>query len=86
MERLPAMPGKHDRALGAAVRELRSRQQLTIEALAHEAGMTTATLSKLELAQSNPRWSTIRAVVEALGGDFAELGRLIGAARETSGR
>lgn len=63
------------------MRELRQRRGLTIEAAAHEAGMTTATLSKLELAQSDPRWSSIAAAVEALGGDFAELGRLIQAAR-----
>lgn len=63
------------------MRELRQRRGLTIEAAAHEAGMTTATLSKLELARSDPRWSSIAAVVEALGGDFAELGRLIQAAR-----
>ena len=76
------MAAEHDQALGTAVRELRTARKLTIERLAHESEVTTATLSKIELAQSDPRWSTIRALMLALDADYAELGQLIDAARQ----
>lgn len=78
---MPAMPGQHDRALGAAVRTLRQNAGLTQEALAHASGLTLGTITRTELAQATPRWASIRAIVEALGVTWAELGAAIDAAQ-----
>jgi transcriptional regulator with XRE-family HTH domain len=71
------MPGKHDRALGAAVRTLRQKAGLTQEGLAHASGLTFGTIARTELAQATPRWASVRAIVEALGVTWAELGAAI---------
>ncbi len=68
-----------DPALGVAVRRIRKDRGLTQEALAHHAGMTFATVAKLELAQSAPAWATVRAIAKALGVSMAELGAAIDA-------
>jgi transcriptional regulator with XRE-family HTH domain len=69
----------HDPALGAAVRVLRQRAELTQEALAHAAGITTGTLARIELAQATPRWASIRAIASALEVGIGELGTEIDA-------
>jgi transcriptional regulator with XRE-family HTH domain len=61
--------------LGKAVRQLREKQGLTQEALAHEAGVTTGTLSMIERGHSNPAWGTARRIAEALDISLAELAR-----------
>jgi transcriptional regulator with XRE-family HTH domain len=75
------MPGQHDRALGTAVRTLRQNAGMTQEALAHAADLTLGTITRTELAQATPRWASIRAIVEALGVTWAELGAAIDAAQ-----
>jgi transcriptional regulator with XRE-family HTH domain len=55
-----------DPALGAVLRKLREERGLSQEALAVRAGTTAGTLARLELGQSDPSWSTICAVAEAL--------------------
>ncbi len=77
------MPGQHDRALGAAVRTLRQKAGLTQEALAHASGLTFGTVARTELAQATPRWASVRAIVEALGVTWAELGEAIDAAERS---
>jgi transcriptional regulator with XRE-family HTH domain len=67
----------HDRALGAAIRVLRQNAGLTQEGLAHAAGLTFGTVARTELAQATPRWASVRAIVEALGVTWAELGAAI---------
>jgi transcriptional regulator with XRE-family HTH domain len=71
------MPTDHDHALGAAIRVLRQNAGLTQEGLAHAAGLTFGTVARTELAQATPRWASIRAIVEALGVSWAELGAAI---------
>jgi transcriptional regulator with XRE-family HTH domain len=61
--------------LGKAVRKLREKRGLTQEALAHEAGVTTGTLSMIERGHSNPAWGTARRIAEALDTSLAELAR-----------
>jgi transcriptional regulator with XRE-family HTH domain len=63
-------------ALGNAIRQLREKRGLTQEALAHEAGITTGTLSLIERGQSNPAWGTISRLADALGSPMGEIGKL----------
>jgi transcriptional regulator with XRE-family HTH domain len=74
---LASMPTDHDHALGAAIRVLRQNAGLTQEGLAHAAGLTFGTVARTELAQATPRWASVRAIVEALGVTWAELGAAI---------
>jgi transcriptional regulator with XRE-family HTH domain len=73
------MATDHDHALGAAIRVLRQNAGLTQEGLAHAAGLTFGTVARTELAQATPRWASVRAIVEALGVTWAELGAAIDA-------
>ncbi len=60
------MPRSRNRTLGATVRRLRKDRGLSREVLAVNAGLTTGTLARLELGQSDPAWSTVLAVADAL--------------------
>jgi transcriptional regulator with XRE-family HTH domain len=66
-----------DPQLGAVLRRLREAQGLTLEALAHEVGITTGTLSRIEIAQSAPAWWTVRKIADALGVSLPKLGKQI---------
>jgi transcriptional regulator with XRE-family HTH domain len=48
-----------------------------MEALAYRAGITLNTITRLELAQSEPGWMTVRKVADALGVSLAELAAAI---------
>jgi transcriptional regulator with XRE-family HTH domain len=74
------MPGDYDRALGAAVRELRTTRGLTQERLAGKADMTLGTIARLELARADPNWPTVRAVIKALDASWTEFGEALDAA------
>jgi transcriptional regulator with XRE-family HTH domain len=63
-------------ALGKAIRQLREDKSATQEAVAHDAGITTATLGVIERGQSNPTWATLRRITAALGVSMADLARL----------
>jgi transcriptional regulator with XRE-family HTH domain len=63
-------------ALGKAIRELREKRGLTQEAVAHDAGVTTATLGVIERGLSNPTWATLRRIASALGASMVEVARL----------
>jgi transcriptional regulator with XRE-family HTH domain len=63
-------------ALGKAIRELREKQGMTQEAVAHDAGVTTATLGVIERGLSNPTWATLRGIAAALGTSMVEVARL----------
>jgi len=60
-------------ALGAALRRVREERGVSREVVAFHAGVTTGTLARLELGQSDPSWSTIRAVAAALELSLSEL-------------
>ena len=70
-----------DLALGRAVRALREKKGLTQENLAHDAGITFATLARIERGQVNPTWTTVRRVATALEVSMSELGRAVDKAR-----
>jgi predicted transcriptional regulator len=76
------MPGDHDRALGDAIRQLHTARDLTQERLASNAELTLATITRMELAQRDPNWPTVRAVVEALGASWTEFGEALDAAEK----
>jgi transcriptional regulator with XRE-family HTH domain len=74
---MPSPASAPDPALAAVVRKLRSERGLAMEALAARAGVTLNTISRLELAQSDPSWSTVRQVAAALGVSLAEFGEAV---------
>lgn len=63
-------------APGEAVRRLREKRGTTQEAVAHDAGITTATLSLIERGHANPTWGTLKGIASALGVSMGELGKL----------
>jgi transcriptional regulator with XRE-family HTH domain len=64
-------------ALARTVRRLREQAATTQEDLAHEAGITTGTLSKIERADSNPSWTTIERIARALKISLVELAQAV---------
>jgi transcriptional regulator with XRE-family HTH domain len=68
-------------SLGVAIRRLREERGITQEDLAHDAGVTTGTLSKLERGESNPGWSTVERIAGALDVSLVELARAVEAER-----
>lgn len=49
---------------------------MTQEAVAHSAGITTATLGVIERGLSNPTWATVKSVGTALDVSIGELAKL----------
>lgn len=62
-------------ALGKAIRRLREKRGATQEAVAHDAGITTATLGVIERGLSNPTWATLKGIAAALGVSMVEVAR-----------
>lgn len=63
-------------AVGEAIRQLRQKRGITQEDLAHEADVTTGTLSLIERGHANPTWGTVTGIAAALGVSMGELGKL----------
>jgi len=82
---MPRSP-KPDPALAAALRRLREDSGLTREALAFHAGITTASLARIELAQATPGWDTIRRIAGALDLSISRLAAAVEAAEEGAAR
>lgn len=81
---VPRAP-KPDPALASALRRLREDRDLTREALAFHAGVTTGSLARIELGQSSPSWDTVRKVAKALGISLAELAKAVEAVELATG-
>jgi transcriptional regulator with XRE-family HTH domain len=81
-------PERRGKALGPILRAVREGSGETRERVAVTAGLSVGTLARIELDRSDPVWSTIVAIADALGLKLAELGKLMDHARqeETSGR
>ncbi len=62
-------------ALGKAIRQLREKRGATQEAVAHDAGVTAATLGVIERGLSNPTWATIKGIAAALEVSMVEIAR-----------
>ncbi|HEY1855296.1 MAG TPA: helix-turn-helix transcriptional regulator [Solirubrobacterales bacterium] len=63
-------------ALGAAIRELREKREVSQVSVAKDAGLTGETLSLIERGHANPTWATARDIAAALGVSIAELAKL----------
>jgi transcriptional regulator with XRE-family HTH domain len=61
------------------LRRLRTDHGITQESLAFHAGITTGSLSRIELAQAAPAWATVRAIARALNVGMGELGSAVDA-------
>lgn len=64
-------------ALATVLRRLREAQHQTQEDVAFAAGVTTGSVSRIELAQMNPTWSMVRKIADALGVSLAELAEAV---------
>jgi transcriptional regulator with XRE-family HTH domain len=62
--------------LGSAIRHLRGSRELSIEALAAEAGIHWTSVSRIELGRQNPTWNAVASLATALDVDMSELARL----------
>jgi XRE family transcriptional regulator, regulator of sulfur utilization len=60
-------------ALGEAIRYIREREGLTQEELAFQAGLHPTWISRIESGQYDPRWSSVRQLLEGLGVTLVEL-------------
>lgn len=69
------MPASNSFQLGSAIRALRKKRRLTIEALASAAGVHTTYLSGIELGRRNPTWKVVGKLANALGVEISELSR-----------
>jgi transcriptional regulator with XRE-family HTH domain len=62
-----------DPALAALLKRLREERRISQEQLAFEAGITTSALSRIERGLNNPRWTTIKRIIQALDVSAIEL-------------
>jgi transcriptional regulator with XRE-family HTH domain len=78
MRKAPRMVrGKPDPALGAAIRQAQEDAGLTQAQLAVRADLAIGTLTRLEAGTTDPSWSSVRALAEALGISLTVHGRLV---------
>jgi transcriptional regulator with XRE-family HTH domain len=75
--RAPAIGAERglDRYLGNAIRELRTRDRLTIADVAGQAGISRGMLSKIENGQASTSLDTLSRIAQALGVSMAHLFR-----------
>jgi transcriptional regulator with XRE-family HTH domain len=64
-------------ALGAAIRELRSKTGMTQEAVAQRAGITVAHVSGIERGHANPSWAAVMAIADALDVSIVEVAQRV---------
>jgi transcriptional regulator with XRE-family HTH domain len=56
-----------DLRLAGEIRRTREERGETQEAVARRAGLTVAAYARIERGTSNPRWTTVMCIAEALG-------------------
>lgn len=76
-------PAAADPEIAAVLRALRESQGRSQEELAHDAGITVTSLARIERAQVNPTWTSVRGIVNGLGISFAEFGQALDARQAT---
>ncbi|HEV7771014.1 MAG TPA: helix-turn-helix transcriptional regulator [Solirubrobacterales bacterium] len=62
--------------LGAVIRHLRTKRELTVEGLAATAGIHWTYLSGIERGRRNPTWKVLAAIARSLDVEISELARL----------
>jgi transcriptional regulator with XRE-family HTH domain len=70
-----------DQALAGALRHLREARGVTQEEVAHRAGLTVTAVARVERGRTDPAWSTVLRIADALGVSLAELGAAVEARR-----
>jgi DNA-binding XRE family transcriptional regulator len=70
-------PRHPDHRLAIVLSRVRDEQQRTAERLALEADLVASTVTRIETERSDPTWTTVCALAEALELPLAELGRLV---------
>ncbi|MFP3852942.1 MAG: cupin domain-containing protein [Anaerolineales bacterium] len=60
------MPELQEGTVGSRIRELRSRQNLSMRALAEASGLSTNAISKIERSETSPTVSSLRMIANAL--------------------
>jgi transcriptional regulator with XRE-family HTH domain len=65
--------GSPDLALAQAIRAIRESQGRSQESVAYAAGISVNALRRVEYGKSNPTWTTVRLIVDALSVSLAEL-------------
>jgi transcriptional regulator with XRE-family HTH domain len=72
------LPYSPDKALGQVLREIREREpKRSQEHVGFNAGVTAATVGRMELGTSKPEWGTVRAIADALGVSLVDLATAI---------
>lgn len=67
-----------DPALGKVLRAIREREpRRSQEHVGFNAGLTAATIGRMEMGVSRPEWGTVRAVADALGVSLVNLAAAI---------
>jgi transcriptional regulator with XRE-family HTH domain len=64
-----------DQQLPEVLRALRERHGRTQEALAHDAGLSVAAYRRIERGLTNPGWTSVLAILDALGVSLGDLAR-----------
>lgn len=71
-----APTARPQRALGQAIRQLRTDRGLSQEDLAYRADVHPTWVSHLESGRNNPSWATVQRLSEALGVKLSDLAAL----------
>ncbi|HEX9966591.1 MAG TPA: helix-turn-helix transcriptional regulator [Solirubrobacterales bacterium] len=61
--------------MGQAIRELRRKRGLSLEAVAQKAGLALNTLSLIERGEANPTWQTVKGIAAAFDVSIAEIAK-----------
>jgi transcriptional regulator with XRE-family HTH domain len=69
-----------DPVLGQVLRKMRGGRSQ--EDVGYHAGVTAATVGRMELAKSKPDWGSVRSVADALGVSLVELATAIEAVED----
>ena len=69
-----------DPVLGQVLREMRGDRSQ--EDVGYHAGVTAATVGRMELAKSKPDWGSVRSVADALGVSLVQLATAIEAVED----
>jgi transcriptional regulator with XRE-family HTH domain len=70
---MPRPSASLDLELGIVLRRLRAERGESQETLGYKAGITSGSLARIELGQSNPAWATVRDIAAALDVTMAYL-------------
>jgi transcriptional regulator with XRE-family HTH domain len=81
-----AKPSRPDPPLGTIVRRLRKQRSESLETLGFRAGITSGALADIEHARTDPAWSTVLDIADALELEPPELAKAVENERQrTSG-